>query len=321
MHKRIRFARGSEAARKSSSIVPSEGMPVFAKDANLLYVGDGVSPLSALTPIGSSKLVSSSVNGYMPITTTDKKLVYFNNGTPVESSQTVGSTTKLMYLNSGTFMESNQTVGSSSQPVYLSGGTITAITGPIPVSLGGTGVSNSSTEANITAKIANYASSDTSKGTIEQRLTNLGFREGSISLASGVTASTNSLKRQGNYVIGTLIISNRISVAANSQVTLGSIPLNFRPKENIKITLASFESNLYVEATGWGSSSYSENRTQYGPYIEIKPDGNIILTGPSGQHYITETKSGVTVAAIENMHDLVSGSFYFGYEANPIINS
>ena len=50
-----------------------------------------------------------------------------------------------------------------------------------------------------------YASSDTTKGTIEERLTNLGFKEGSFILASGITATTNYIKKQGNIVYFKLV--------------------------------------------------------------------------------------------------------------------
>ena len=129
MHERIRFARGSESARKNNSTVLPIGMPAFSVDANLLYIGDETKPLSELVPIGSSKLVSSTNNGYAPISTTDKKLIYFDNGIPVESAETVGSNTKLMYLNNGQFVESNASVANDGKTLmYLNSGILTAST-------------------------------------------------------------------------------------------------------------------------------------------------------------------------------------------------
>ncbi len=46
---------------------------------------------------------------------------------------------------------------------------------------------------------AQYSSSDTSKGTIEERLTNLGFKQGNIVDSSGDVVGT--VTRQGNYVL------------------------------------------------------------------------------------------------------------------------
>lgn len=98
----------------------------------------------------------------------------------------------------------------------------------------------------MTVGISKYASADKTKGTIEDRLTKLGFKEGSISLASTITASTNYVKRQGNYVFGSLsIVSTPSGFATNvrlnynntvnpnatvSTIKLGSIPIQFRPK-------------------------------------------------------------------------------------------
>lgn len=59
-----------------------------------------------------------------------------------------------------------------------------------------------------------YASSDTSKGTIEERLTNLGFKEGSLILASGVTATINQIKKQGKVIYFNLVFKFN-----NTQVT------------------------------------------------------------------------------------------------------
>lgn len=42
----------------------------------------------------------------------------------------------------------------------------------------------------VKAKIAEYASDDTSKGTIEERLTSLGFRQGNIEDSAGNIIST-----------------------------------------------------------------------------------------------------------------------------------
>ena len=51
------------------------------------------------------------------------------------------------------------------------------------------------------AKVCEYASLDISKGTIEERLTNLGFKQGNIMINDSVnTVAENVIFRQGNYV-------------------------------------------------------------------------------------------------------------------------
>ena len=81
---------------------------------------------------------------------------------------------------------------------------------------------------NLSARIAvvekplkNY---DNSKGTVEERLTRLGFKSGSVTI-SGVTATQNELKRQGNYVLGNL--SFRVT---SIKSVSGTFPQYFRPK-------------------------------------------------------------------------------------------
>lgn len=77
-------------------------------------------------------------------------------------------------------------------------------------------------EGEITAKIAQYASEDTSKGTIEERLNKLGFKEGTFTIVSG-SALTNSIKKQGKLVWANFMSNNK---------TIIRVPNEFRPKEN-----------------------------------------------------------------------------------------
>ncbi len=74
------------------------------------------------------------------------------------------------------------------------------------------------------AEIAQYASPDTSKGTIEDRLTNLGFKQGSASVSLG-SAATNSVKRQGNYCILNLVLKDEYFTGV-----IATLPAQFRPK-------------------------------------------------------------------------------------------
>lgn len=78
---------------------------------------------------------------------------------------------------------------------------------------------------------------DITKGTIETRLTNLGFRDGSISLSSGFTAVYNTITRQGNYCILTLLpnlsVSQIQSMLNGSTITVGSLSTDFIPKYRV----------------------------------------------------------------------------------------
>ena len=70
------------------------------------------------------------------------------------------------------------------------------------------------------ATIASYASEDTSKGTIEERLTNLGFKQGNIGILGGPTVTTNANKvtRQGDYVIANFDVQFTNKLNANEAV-------------------------------------------------------------------------------------------------------
>lgn len=107
---------------------------------------------------------------------------------------------------------------------------------------------------------AQYASEDTSKGTIEERLTTLGFKEGSVILDNNTTATINSLKKQGKYVI-----FNFTGDAYNSNSTI-TIPEDFRPKESINIV----EFNGYNNGAAPNSGSDALARV-----AKINEDGTI----------------------------------------------
>ena len=95
----------------------------------------------------------------------------------------------------------------------------------------------------VNATYAQYASTDTSKGTIEERLTRLGFKEGVIDLNSiAPVTSTNYVHRQGNYVTGQLAWRTFFSLPSGDTV-LGTIPENFRPTYTAEICV--FTSDNY----------------------------------------------------------------------------
>ena len=82
---------------------------------------------------------------------------------------------------------------------------------------------------------AKYASSDTSKGTIEERLTNLGFKTGVAEITqTNCIISTNSLKKMGKWCIFNFAMSTSSSKKPSIAIT---IPVEFRPKEETKIIL------------------------------------------------------------------------------------
>ncbi len=66
---------------------------------------------------------------------------------------------------------------------------------------------------------------------INKRLTNLGFKEGAVSLSISTNGTPiNTIKRQGNYCILNIEVSPATSM---SPLKIGTLPADFRPKETI----------------------------------------------------------------------------------------
>lgn len=118
---------------------------------------------------------------------------------------------------------------------------------------------------------------DEEKGTIEERLTKLGFKSGSVTLESGVTATENTIKKLGNFVIGNITISNMRT--PKTTVTLGTIPSGFRP---------------YKTLSFFGGIEGRENDQTYTfsamCTVTINTSGTIVLTVPTMSYIITNAK-------------------------------
>lgn len=143
------------------------------------------------------------------------------------------------------------------------------------------------------SEYAEYASEDVSKGTIEERLTRLGFREGSVNMTSPDTApSINSLKRQGNYVLCHLVAGDYNLLTYASQAgynrTIGRVPEDFMP----------------LQETQGGLNGYAVlqpstvTHTVLFASVKINLDGYIVVT-------------------LENYNTYV-GEIVIGYEAKPL---
>lgn len=110
---------------------------------------------------------------------------------------------------------------------------------------------------------------DIDKGTVEERLTKLGFKEGTIEFDSSLTIEAgdvieNYLHRQGNYVLGRLrtdIIG--VDLYAYSGMKIGQIPSDFLPKGEEK----------FGAFFGYVNSTFIAN------YIKIDVNGNVYFEG------------------------------------------
>lgn len=180
---------------------------------------------------------------------------------------------------------------------------------------------NEGTRKVYNAIYADYASEDRSKGTIEDRLTNLGFKQGNITINDNV-GSVVQITRQGNYVkclfawgdgitdFASLIdatykaeYSKKITLNKSGStfnpINFGTIDNNFIPKTTFSIpTLIKANNNGYhfwfpVELKVYGEDSTSKGK------IEI----------------INSLNEDVSLAS-----ELVGVVFNLGYEVSPLGN-
>ena len=90
---------------------------------------------------------------------------------------------------------------------------------------------------------------DMSKGTIEQRLTNLGFKRGSVRMAVG-TASSQNIRRQGNYCLFDLTADIGVKIEKSTTVYLAVLPSEFYPISRIT-TYAKYTYDGGISGTGY----------------------------------------------------------------------
>lgn len=100
---------------------------------------------------------------------------------------------------------------------------------------------------------------DLSKGTVEERLTALGFKQGSVTPHNDVSATTNILKRQGKYCILNYNITATTSIyIPGDGVVIGNIPTDFLSKENIYAYALGSDKLVSVRITTAGEIIYPQ---------------------------------------------------------------
>ena len=84
-----------------------------------------------------------------------------------------------------------------------------------------------------TATVATYASADKSKGTIEERLTALGFKEGTVTLSALLdgTVTKNYIRRQGRYVMGMFETTDGTREPMSSELFAQAFPVGTMPRD------------------------------------------------------------------------------------------
>lgn len=150
----------------------------------------------------------------------------------------------------------------------------------------------------IGGKLSQFMSEITSEiNSIEQRLTNLGFKQGSVTMTAGIASSQN-LRRQGNYCLFDLTADIGVKIEKSTTVYLAVLPSEFYPTSE---TTANARYFYVSQAPGGNSTGFGNVK------VTITTGGSVELSGFSvaggGSTTITATK-----IVISNV----------GYEAKPI---
>lgn len=160
-------------------------------------------------------------------------------------------------------------------------------------------------DGRVNAYIAKYASADVSKGTIEERLTNLGFKQGAVEDLL-YTASDNIVKRQGNYVMGRLVgDSSSLEVIMDLSAQIGVLPPDFRPNQDITV-------EIYKNVFAKYGNTYAQAT------VIIGVDGRITIEGFPYTGIYSSADSKIWSYKNGNYMDWQLFDLKFSYEANPI---
>lgn len=196
-------------------------------------------------------------------------------------------------------------------------------TTPVPKATNATNAVNAEKATNATnagtARVAQYASADTSKGTIEQRLTNLGFKSGNFAVPNG-NVTENTITRQGNYVIGKLAFSEASIAGEQHKKTDQYGQTSYWWTLEIPVSSTNFYSStekpLTAEKLMW-EANFTENSTSYDYTRNIAGEAKIvnnklIITSDT----VVDTYLGQEVTYGDC--SLKSITVVFGYEADAI---
>lgn len=152
---------------------------------------------------------------------------------------------------------------------------------------------------------------------IESRLEKLGFKEGSVVPPSGtsdvtISVNNNFLKRQGNYVIGTLAYSVSCGYVSDSQLPnkltlIGTIPKEFLPASDTYISISFVGSELYYYTAPDTSTIY-----------DIITTGERVWTGKIEAATGKITLYLANASYYDTAFAPASMIIQFGYEAKPL---
>ena len=136
---------------------------------------------------------------------------------------------------------------------------------------------------------------DMSKGTIEQRLTNLGFKQGSVTMTVG-TASSQNIRRQGNYCLFDLTATlKNIKIEQSTTINLAQLSADFYPTSEI----TAYAKYTYAVIGGSSGTGFVKVRITTGGVVKLSE-----FSTYSMDTYIVQP-TGVEIKSV-------------GYQAKPI---
>lgn len=260
---RIRLLRGTSSQIASSNKVLSYGQPLYNDDKNYITVGNSTGtkqvkaqPITVREVIGyyeDSTTISNSTSNQYKLSGDATNKTYIN--TPDAFNINVNNVNKVSIDGSAMTIKENVVVDSAHK-ITTPDIETSKLNGVATFDIfENDGTSITSTVKN--AIYATYASQDTTKGTIEERLTSLGFRQGSFSIVdtsvvspadagtTQITITKNQIKRQGNYCVGSFSFyfsftrnpdfsGSSFSVTNRATVT---IPNEFKAKNETELSV------------------------------------------------------------------------------------
>lgn len=152
---------------------------------------------------------------------------------------------------------------------------------------------------------------DISKGTVEERLEKLGFKQGSITLNSGFTATNNIILRQGNYCILNFrfqLTSSQIQnlIFNGNSITVGTLGEEFKP-------MTAISNYVYVSTLTWnftlGGNSIKINNVNVCVGFNILANGTVELRSLGIINMSNASQPNISTPYV---------SVQVGYEAKPL---
>jgi hypothetical protein len=134
---------------------------------------------------------------------------------------------------------------------------------------------------------------------IEERLTNLGFSEGSCVITNNFATTENYVKRQGNYVFGRIIFSS--TIAAGEDTLIATVSEIYKPKVEEKAGAK------YNTSSGASISGIYNNQ-----YVGFNTEVDDIIVNTNGEIRFKKVAKTAPFSNSVSIKIIV-----FGYEANP----